>query len=68
MNCDDVEDSVPISSTSEAAPYELCDVEDSVPISSTTEAAPYELCVVVGYQFGSSPQPQFQLFGAGREE
>ena len=23
MNCDDVEDSVPLSSTSEAAPYEL---------------------------------------------
>ena len=31
---------VPISSTSEAAPDELCDVEDSDPVSSTSEAAP----------------------------
>ncbi len=44
----DVEDSVPRSSTSEAAPDELCDVEDSVPISSTSEAAPDELCDVEG--------------------
>ena len=46
MSCNDVEDSVPLSSTSEAAPYELCDVEDSDPVSSTSEAAPYELCDV----------------------
>ncbi len=36
----------PVSSTSEAAPDELCDVEDSDPISSTSEAAPDELCDV----------------------